>query len=209
MFYFTIDLTSLEGKSIHPPKALDWWSKLVHLYGSRLFIMQYEDQNNPGPGTFLVYDYRLDQIEFSREKVLIDEIFGGTIRGVVMEEEEQKPLELNFGATDNAGSAEFPVLYTEGEEDFATVAEFILTQKDEKISLAVEYLEKDDLIVLSYYLRTAKEYDRYLMVLQNEEVVLDRKIDRGMKGLSTESFFLFGNQLIFVEDRITLQVYEY
>ena len=209
MFYHVIDLSSFDEKIVYPPKQVDWWSNLLHAYGSRLFVMQYQDQNNPGPGTFLVYDYNHEQVEHSKQRVLIDKIEGPVVRGFFTEDDNQKPFELILDSSDAPYEADYPVLYPEGTGDFQTVADFVELQKKMRISLGVEYLEKRGLIVLSYYKKGNKKYDRYLMLLHNEQVKLDRKIDSDMNGLSTESFFLFGNKLIFVEERITLQVYEY
>lgn len=96
-----------------------------------------------------------------------------------------------------------PHIYEHGSEYHKTVAEFLAID----LALSCEYLEWDDKIIISYYLRSDNGFDRYLLLLQNGEKVWKVKQDEQMKGFSSGSFFVFQEQLIFIKDRNEVCVY--
>jgi len=69
------------------------------------------------------------------------------------------------------------------------------------LPLSCEYLEKEDNIIISYYLRLQEGFERFLLVLKAGKKNLKIRQDHGMKGFSSGSFFVLGNQLVFVKNR--------
>lgn len=99
--------------------------------------------------------------------------------------------------------AKYPEVYEHGSDYFSTVSKFLLLE----LPVSCEYLEWQDKIIISYYLRSANGFDRYLLLLENGEKKWKLKQDEEMKGFSSGAFFVFENQLIFIKDRNEVCVY--
>lgn len=70
-----------------------------------------------------------------------------------------------------------------------------------ELPLSCEYLELDNYIIISYYLRSENDFDRFLLLLKDGKKELKVHQDRSMKGFSPGAFFVYDNQLIFIKDR--------
>ncbi|WP_370089647.1 hypothetical protein [Ekhidna sp.] len=90
-----------------------------------------------------------------------------------------------------------PHIYEHGGSYHKTVADFLSME----LPLSCEYLEWDDKIIISYYLRSGNGFDRFILLLQDGKKVWKVKQDEQMKGFSSGSFFVFQEQLIFIKDR--------
>lgn len=90
-----------------------------------------------------------------------------------------------------------PHIYEVGTEYHRTVSSFLGLE----LPLSCEYLECADKIIISYYLRSEKGFDRFLLVLEDGKKVFKLKQDEKMKGFSSGAFFVLENQLIFIKER--------
>lgn len=99
--------------------------------------------------------------------------------------------------------ARHPEVYEHGSDYFDTVSKFLSLE----LPVSCEYLEWQNKIIISYYLRSANGFDRYLLLLENGEKIWKVKQDEEMKGFSSGAFFVFNNQLIFIKDRNEVCVY--
>ncbi|MEO9873108.1 hypothetical protein [Ekhidna sp.] len=99
--------------------------------------------------------------------------------------------------------AVYAQIYEHGSEYFKTVAEFLGLE----LPLSCEYLEWNDKIIISYYLRSDNGFDRYLLLLRDGMKEWKIKQDESMKGFSSGAFFVVGDQLIFIKDRNEVCVY--
>ncbi|WP_436517237.1 hypothetical protein [Ekhidna sp. To15] len=100
-------------------------------------------------------------------------------------------------------SIQYPSIYEHGTEYHKTVSEFLSLE----LPHSCEYLEWNDKIIISYYLRSGNVFDRYLLLLQNGEKEWKVCQDTGMKGFSPGAFFVFQGQLIFIKDQNEVCVY--
>ena len=96
-----------------------------------------------------------------------------------------------------------PNIYEQGSDYHKTVAEFLALE----LPLSCEYLEWNDKIIISYYLRAGNEFDRHLLLLKKGAKEWKIRQDNRMKGFSLGAFFVFNNQLIFIKDRNEVCVY--
>lgn len=90
-----------------------------------------------------------------------------------------------------------PMLYEYDTQYHKMVCEFLGLS----LPLSCEYLEKEDYIIISYYLRSKDGFDRYLLVIEDGEKLWKMEQDRGLKGFASGSFFVIKNQLIFVRNQ--------
>ena len=96
-----------------------------------------------------------------------------------------------------------PELYEHGTEYHQMVASFLSVD----LPLACEYHESSDQIIISYYLRSENGFNRYLLVIADEEKVFNILQDRGMKGFAIGAFFVYNDQLIFIKDGHEVCIY--
>lgn len=123
-------------------------------------------------------------------------------------------LDLEAGIMDdsvklpNSSEAKFsislPHLYEQGTAYHDTVANFLSLD----LPLSCEYLEWRDKIIISYYLRSGKAFERNLLLLTNGQKEWKLQQDEMMKGFSPESFFIYQNQLIFIRNKNEICLYD-
>ncbi len=102
------------------------------------------------------------------------------------------------------GSINSPVWLTEGSGSFNTIKQFL--RKD--AVLGCEYLEKDDLVIFSYYLSKDASYDRFILVLGDGAELIHIELDNELKGFAPGSFFTTENRLIFARQKNEINIYE-
>ncbi|WP_425392344.1 hypothetical protein [Ekhidna sp.] len=96
-----------------------------------------------------------------------------------------------------------PEIYEHGSEYYKTVAEFLALD----LPLSCEYMEWNDKIIISYYLRSGNGFARYLLLIKGGEKQWKIVQDEQMKGFSPGSFFVFEDKLIFIKDGNEVCVY--
>ncbi len=96
-----------------------------------------------------------------------------------------------------------PHVYEHGTEYHKMVSQFLSID----LPLSCEYLEWENKIIISYYIRSDKEFIRYLLLLEDGEKVWKISQDTHMKGFSPGSFFVFNDQIIFIKDRNEVCIY--
>lgn len=97
-----------------------------------------------------------------------------------------------------------PVWLSEGSESFDTIKQFL--EKD--AVLGCEYLEKDDLVIFSYYLGKDASYDRFILALGDGAELFHIELDNELKGFAPGSFFTTENRLIFARHKNEINIYE-
>ena len=98
---------------------------------------------------------------------------------------------------------QYPFLYGQGSDHFKTVCEYLGLA----LPLSCEYMETGGKIILSYYLRSANGFDRYLLLLENGEKVWKELQDSGTKGFASGAFFVLDNNLFFVKNKNEICTY--
>ncbi len=112
-------------------------------------------------------------------------------------------------STQRLQSAVYPVLYLEGEEYFTQVQQFIQAQDLQEAALAIEYAEAGSAIVLSYYTREAiGTYQNCIAVFDAAgNLCLKETLADGLTGIGSDTFFIFMDELYFLKNKATLEVY--
>lgn len=179
--YALIDLQSLD-QLIYEHEALDWWSGLHLITPDKCYFKKFSDESDPS--VFELWSISRETGELAQEQA-----------GGLAPNHDHKSL--------------FPVVYQEESESFQSVATF-MDRKGRTIVRSVEYLELESHVCLTYYLLENKSLNRYVYVMDMDgQTLLDLQIDANMGGVVFQSFFTFGNLLIFVENRNTLHVYRF
>lgn len=210
-FYHIIHLNDLTDQQVFPQKELEWWSQLSGIYSHNLILMNYENQNNPGPGTLIFYDFEKKQVVKREDNLLIKSIEANKIvTEKVSGESEKEEFEIYLkDKVPDPQEIGFPALYKTGTEDHEVVSTFVQKSFGTSLVADVEYYQNNSgQIFFSYYKENNSKMDRFMVVVNHGVVSLNEKIDEKMDGIATESFFLFGKFLIFVSNRNTVNIYE-
>ena len=178
--YRVLDLYSFD-QVIYENEALDWWTGLQGVDPEKVWVKKFEDENDPSQYVWWSVD---------------------RISGAVYEETGQPHL-LQAPAI-----SVFPAVYYPGTEAFEKVRQFMARRQIEVVE-AVEYLETEGYIVMTYYLKKNKQLSRHVYVMDSEgKLWMDHQLDEKMEGVVFQSFFTYENLLIFVENRNKLHVYQ-
>lgn len=118
-----------------------------------------------------------------------------------------------FNKVEN-NSAAYPFHYLEGSEYFNTIKTFFNQYFGFIPVKAIDYLEYKGTIIISYYLYQTDScgskgmLDNFLLVLdENGNKLLEKKIDSGLVGIGIETFLVIQNQLIFSKNKKEIKSY--
>jgi hypothetical protein len=221
VFYNLIHLNTFDDQQIHLPENFDWWVSLFGHYQQYLLLSSFEDQKNPGPSDFIIWDYENQQEVIRLANFQPELLHSGQLFGYYLED-LQKKTALSLDTLESftihqlpdtvPSLAGYPVFYQEGESSFETVRTFLELQGYQPI-LKIDYLEYRDWIVVACYEKAdstaASTYlTRKLLVVRGNETMLHEVLDQKMKGVADESFICLQNHLIFVQDRKTINIYD-
>lgn len=198
-----------------------WWINLnAAAHGIILFTI-YLDTSNPDKKGILAYtasdlkllwwnnDFSISSIEGSNvlgisakmgtKDVVLDLLSG---KEIPLAQSAQQPSFVKL-----ADPFLKPSLYYEGTAHFNTVKTFLESRLNLMPVVALEYLEHDSKIFISYY---TKENDlaNYLLVLSHAgETRLHEKLDESLKGIGQDTFFILSGCVIFVKNKRELISY--
>lgn len=119
---------------------------------------------------------------------------------------QQLPQRIEISLEEKKNNVQLPLTYHEDTNAFQTVASFIQRKMNVEPVGISEYLETEKNVVLTYH--TTKDNDLlevFIVGLRKDgEIWLHKKLDEG-KNLSSDTFFICYNYLIFVEGKHLLK----
>lgn len=97
-----------------------------------------------------------------------------------------------------------PTIYREetNEEYFKEVASFVQESIKSTPLFAVEYLEYNDLIVISYYIHGAKKLENRIVIFDADsgDLIYQECLGANLSGIAFDTFIVVEGQLIFVKE---------
>ena len=197
-----------------------WWVGMSGAIDNILVLHAYQDGTDPEKKYLIGYDFRR-QVELWRVSGFSwsypEE---GKLFGYLEEQGERKPAKLHLetgkidwvpengppvmqpSAQDKNIGLQYPFHYTEESEYFGTVAEFLKMRIKSHPVKALEYLEYQDLIAISYYLYQDKTLANFLLVVNTQqEVLLHEKLQDGLEGVGMNTFFVMEDHLIYIKNK--------
>lgn len=207
MSLFCIDVKLKKDLQISFDPALGWWDNLSYVYDDIVVIQRITDTKNPGPADVWIVDSRNNETIKRIQHVQIDGYQDGTIY-FSQKDNVKNDLQFTFKEDGNLTQqlVNLPAIYPEGHDHNQLVVRFLLGRNITSVG-PVGYFEKDQHIIISYHIKSDRSFNRYLIWLHQGIEVLHEMIDEEMKGYSHESFFTFGNYLIFIKNRKHLLIY--
>ena len=178
-----------------------WWTSIYRLHYPVLLLEKYDDPQDPAKKSLIVYDLQrhqlvrvLDQFQLVtiQENKLLGHLPGDPHAKVTF---DLKGVSL---VLDNLPEKElhFPAHYAPDSDSFRTVFEFLELEPPE---VGCEYLEWEEYIIISYYIRLVRNFERKLLVLKGDREIYHQIQDEDLSGFASEAFFIMDRFLIFIE----------
>lgn len=195
-----------------------WWAGLAAAADGVVLFTIYLDTANPDKKGILAYALNDPKLlwwnnDFSLVSVADGHVSGLSskygIREVVLDLKSGKEMPAaELQQRESPKVAAKPVQYTEGTAHFDTVKTFLSQKLNLTPVAALEYLESEGLIFISYYV-TEGDLVNYLLVLSVDgRVVLHEKLDEHLKGIGLDTFFILSGCVIFVRNKRELVSYQ-
>lgn len=223
---FTVSFSILDvlaGRLIMEDRRFDepWWIG-VSWFGEDMIIFHtWPSQDNPDFRDYFAFDIVNDKILWTLNDA---SIFDMDLRYIQVlhrsegevrlydrlsgkEAREAEPENHLVGKENNLVKKAFH--YGEGSDHFSTVRAFLKKVTARDAVKGVDYYENAEVIIISCYFLNDNQFDNHLFVFDHEgDVLLDTVLDKELNGISTDTFFIYGNNLIFVEQKRDFFIYQ-
>ena len=194
-----------------------WWVDLSATAHNIVLFTLYTDTTNPDRKSILacdLFDCKLIwwNNDFSLVSISSDQVLGvsskfGT-RNVALNLYTGVEGERSSSVVPPKEDITRPQQYLADHSYFDTVKTFF-SQKFNLIPItALEYLEYNSLIIVSFYVQE-NELTNYLFVISVEgDLLLKEKLDEHLKGIGLDTFFIFSGCVFFVKNKVELVSYK-
>jgi len=215
--FTVVDLST--GKLLIRDKVFEepWWIGISVFFNYHALLHIYDDEQNPEKKSLMVWDTQSDSLVSTfKDSSLIK----STQNGFAVRRQDEfsaydwqcHPIDnLNDGDSNyqHTSKAIYPFHYQKDDKDFPTIRRFVEEVLNVTPEGGADYLEYQELVLISYHIRESQELTNYLLVSdQSGEVIFHQKINTTSQGLGRDTFFIFEQKLIFITDYKNLAVYE-
>jgi len=153
-----------------------WWISVADLTDKQVVFYTFDADKNPEVKEYLGYDINDKEVLWKSKNL---------------------PESTSH---DKNNSLEIPFYYQPGTDYFKTVEAFIQGYFKESVVKAVNYLERDNEVLISYFSEAKGKLVNKLLVMDKEgDVLLTENLGVFDNGISDNTFFIINNTLIFVK----------
>jgi hypothetical protein len=196
-----------------------WWITQEFVAGNQLMLSVYADTNNPDKKSLIVFDVELKKMSWWRNDFSVDAVDTLFIKGRDTKfGHKELTLQLQTGKEIPGDSVVLqeqqnfdlirPFQYQEGNEHFETIRTFLNDKTGLLPVTILEYCEVNALIIVSVFVKEG-ELANYLFVFSKTgEMVLKESLGEHLKGIASDTFFIFSGYLIFVKNKRELVSYK-
>jgi hypothetical protein len=213
-FLFTIDRL---------PKP--WWLSLKAVGYGKIILQGYKESNNPETKGLYVFDLLTGKLLWQEEEELFYSFSDNETMLLSFVKEDQETFQKVVSASgkiieevvtieekENVAtqtSSVFPLLYTEDNIHYKTIADFLYQNYEYKSVGPLEYLEYRTNMLVSFYIRENKKLTNILLVIEEEgNCLLQDTLMEGADGIGMSSFFVCRNKLIYIKNKVSIALAE-
>ncbi|PWJ42733.1 DUF4905 domain-containing protein [Sediminitomix flava] len=209
-------LKPLDGNLLWQELQLDenLWTGVAAFNHGKLGIHIYDEEKSyPLPRDLVVMDVATGDFSWNKEHVqLLDFTTDTAIVQDLNEDNKhlfldvQSGTELTNKTTIPSQKSDSPILnpieYVQENEHFQTFEKFLEKKFNHVPFKSIEYLETEKNLILSYYIKSGKILQQFLLVLTREGNVLYHEIiGKSEKGVGLDTFMIYENVLLFTKDQ--------
>jgi len=195
---------------------LSWWSGVETVLGRHIVFHGFVQQDLPfhqgikvvdGESGKLLWQEDFLVYETASETVLWAKVPTGNQTIISLDVLSGREVEVK-SSLENKTNEDAPLYFPQENEHFLSILEFVKSLTNQTPIKAVEYLELNEGLILSYFVPNGKLLDNYLLATDlNGKLLLHQQLTTQLKGIAKGTFYVSNGLLSFVQDRNTLIVY--
>lgn len=198
------------------PPATDWWTTLAGFAGNRIFLHNYRFPDIPEPTDLLALSTAEGELEwalpgcvFVRDLPNFEQIIVAQKQG---ESVQYRLCDSDFGIFKNSveeanlppvniPNHRTPVRYEPQDIYFDRLSSFLDKTVGVKDAIAVDYIESDPYLVISYYLYELEKTAQHLLVVNRDrEIIYHNRLSDNRPGISLDTILLKEKRLVFLRN---------
>jgi hypothetical protein len=204
-----------------------WWSSLKIANKGNLLVVKFNDPDMPEQRGFAVIDGKTSKLLWGSDDAQVMQAEPDGIIVAEGKEEDSSYLKLDWAAGKTLGAVSvkemfsgfnkkaqtpsfvlYPFHFEEENSFFSKIKEYIEIITGHKAVRMIEYLEKGDKVLISYYIYEEEKLTNFILVADEKGALLvHEKLNAGLKGIGMDTFFVLKDQLIVVKNNNELQSY--
>ena len=198
------------------PPATDWWTTLAGFAGNRIFLHNYLFPDIPEATDLLALSSAKGELEwalpgcvFVRDFPDFEQIIVAQKQGEII---QYRLCDSNLGLLKNqilekdlppvvAPNYRTPVRYETQDIYFDRLSSFLDKIVGVTGTIAVDYLESDPYLVISYYLYESKKTAQYLLVVnRDKQIIYHNQLSDNRPGMSLDTILFKKDRLVFLRN---------
>lgn len=201
--YTSINLKTGQEKGPFLIAEADWWTTIINLNHPFLLLEQYSDPQDPIGKDLIVYNLVERRVIKKAKQFQFDKYTDGKIIGhaagrrEAMKEIVIPGVRSGVKSMEHGVKLERPVFYSPKSDGMKVVLEYLDLGPE---GFGCEYLERADYIIISYYLRCNRKFQRKLLVIKGDDELYHQIQDDNLEGFASGAFFIFNDLLIFIKN---------
>ncbi|MFY0591239.1 DUF4905 domain-containing protein [Roseivirga sp.] len=217
---FDLEKLTFQWQSISFDEA--WWISVYDFQDDVIVFQTYDDTQNIEARSVFGFDINSLEALWSIEDVRLNKAANGLLSVSSLETEDDGFLiDLKTGEevskdghgepkNDKEVNCKFPIHYETDSPHFETISRFVKSKLEIEIYGSCDYLEMPNFFALALNTKTETGYNLDFFVFNHDgAVLLNKTLDRDLKGLASGTFFIVGQALIFVEGKRNLVFYSF
>ncbi|HEY8401417.1 MAG TPA: DUF4905 domain-containing protein [Cytophagaceae bacterium] len=206
------------------PASENWWPGLKQVINGLLIIQGYKEAQQPEPKGIWVLGAANGQLLWNNDSAVL---MAGNAEELILqtsgEEKKYVKVDPHSGTIieEIANGEHIPFIvpakasvlpsghYTSENIYFQRLAEFVKIITGLEPVKAIDYLEVNNYIIISFYIYNNGKLNNELLVSDQDGQILFRElIGEELSGVGLETFFVFNNRLVFIKNKKELMIYE-
>lgn len=204
-----------------------WWSSLKAAHNGKLLVIKFNDPDMPEQRGFAVADGKTGKLLWGKDDAQVMQTGQDGIIVATGNEEDTAYLKADWTTGKTTGSISmkelfsgfnkkvqasslvlYPFHFEEENSFFIKIQEYIEIITQHKAVRMIEYLEKGDKVLISYYIYIEEKLTNFILVADEKGTLLVHEtLNAGLKGIGMDTFFVWKDQLIVVKNTNELQSY--
>lgn len=193
-----------------------WWISLGAATGEIVLFTIYLETTNPDKKAIFAYHIFDRKIVWWNNDFSLVSVSAGGVQGLSSKFGSRFVILDLFTGKETPGSEDSvespdgvvrPQQYLADNEYFASVKRFLERKFNLLPVTALEYMEHDSIIFVSFYTQEDELVNYLLIVSSDGQVLLHEKLDGNLKGIGLDTFFVFSGKVFFVKNKAELVSY--